>query len=86
MDITERLRKGIEAPISVMGGETFVLATIDVKDAIAEIERLRIALRDLVAAFVNPGDGDVFEAGEVPELDAARAALAHEQSPRPEVP
>lgn len=34
------------------------------------------ALRSLVAAFVNPGDGQPFEEGEVPEIDEARAILA----------
>jgi hypothetical protein len=37
---------------------------------------LEQALRDLVAAFVNPGDGGEFEAGEVPVLDKARALIA----------
>jgi DNA repair exonuclease SbcCD ATPase subunit len=48
----------------------------------AEINSLRArkaeledALTELVAAFVNPSDGGEFEAGEVPALDKARAAL-----------
>lgn len=47
------------------------------------IERIRdaaedmlAALKGLAAAFVNPYDGSPFEVGEVPELDAARAAIA----------
>lgn len=48
-----------------------------------DIERLRAALSGLVEAFVNPGDGGPFEAGEVPALDRAREALAHEQSKEP---
>ena len=42
-------------------------------------DRLRSALSGLVRVFVNPYDGGEFEAGEVPELDAARAALSQEQ-------
>lgn len=34
------------------------------------------ALRGIVAAFVNPGDGGEFERGEVPALDVARDAIA----------
>ena len=39
---------------------------------------LRKALQGVVDAWVNPGDGQPFEDGEVPELDAARAALSPE--------
>jgi hypothetical protein len=40
------------------------------------IEDLLAALEALVGAFRNPGDGGEFEDGEVPALDAARAAIA----------
>jgi len=42
---------------------------------VAERDALRKALEGVVAAWVNPGDGQPFEAGEVPALDDARAAL-----------
>ncbi len=51
----------------------------NIEEAANEIERLRSALSGLVRVFVNPYDGGEFEAGEVPELDAARAALSQEQ-------
>lgn len=44
MDIAERLRKNVEVPASVMGGEMFMLRTRDIMDAIAEIERLKVAV------------------------------------------
>ena len=49
------------------------------REAHDEIDRLRAALSGLVRVFVNPYDGGEFEAGEIPELDAARAALSQEQ-------
>lgn len=51
----------------------------NIEEAASEIERLRSALSGLVRVFVNPYDGGEFEAGEIPELDAARAALSQEQ-------
>ncbi|MES2030806.1 MAG: hypothetical protein V4477_16625 [Pseudomonadota bacterium] len=41
----------------------------------AAVEKLRNALRDLVEATINQGDGGPFEDGEFPELDAARAEI-----------
>ena len=49
------------------------------EEAANRIDRLRSALSGLVRVFVNPYDGGEFEAGEIPELDAARAALSQEQ-------
>lgn len=44
--------------------------------ALARAEAFETALRDLVAAFRNSGDGGEFEDGEVPALDRARALLS----------
>lgn len=44
--------------------------------ALAREAQLREALTMVVDAWVNPGDGLPFEAGEVPAIDRARAALS----------
>jgi hypothetical protein len=45
MSAIERLRKQLEVPASLMGGETFILNIADVRAALAAIDRLRSALR-----------------------------------------
>lgn len=37
----DRLRKALETPASLMGGESFILDIADVKEVIVEIETLR---------------------------------------------
>lgn len=44
---------------------------------------MREALKDLAAAFVNPGDGAPYEAGEMPALDRARAILSKTETEQP---
>ena len=40
-DVVERLQRQLTIPLSIMGGESYVLDTDDVREATAEITRLR---------------------------------------------
>jgi hypothetical protein len=45
-DIVKRMRRQLDAPASVMGGESCILNPADVREAVDEIERLRAELRE----------------------------------------
>jgi hypothetical protein len=64
------------------GGE---IARLEAREAEleAENERLRAALADVVAAWVNPGDGAPLKDGEVPALDRARAIVSETEAGGP---
>lgn len=51
-------------------------AIIEERRVSAAAPDMLAGLHGLVKAWVNPADGSEFETGEVPELDAARAAIA----------
>jgi hypothetical protein len=79
--LNAKLEAEIERLRERLGPRGLVVAMIDgaghyVNETVAaELDHLRVALTDLVADFVNPGDGGPFEDGEVPALDRARAIL-----------
>lgn len=45
MSAIERLRKQLESPVSLMGGESYVLNIADVRSALCAVDKLRSALR-----------------------------------------
>lgn len=48
-DVVERLQRQLTVPLSIMGGESYVLDTDDVREAAAEITRLRAEVEELRA-------------------------------------
>ena len=52
-DVVERLQRQLTIPLSIMGGESYVLDTDDVREATAEITRLRARVAELERACVQ---------------------------------
>ena len=50
-DVVERLQRQLTIPLSIMGGESYVLDTDDVREATAEITLLRARVAELEAAL-----------------------------------
>lgn len=70
----EEIRERVSNPENIQHAQSYALVDAAIRETHAGY--LAEVLHDLAEAFVNPGDGAPFEDGEVPVLDAARAAIA----------